>query len=486
MTVTRTLIQKLKKQAKEEARHTDFSHSQLIERYAREIGYENWKDLLAHQTIKPSSSEIFLPDFRDRLLDPEARRSFKQSMVLDRAGGISVCYAAFEHINRSAKVALVGLTPGEQQAVRANEAVAEKLSAGISDQEALKAAKVFASFSGPIRSNLVSLLDSIGLPAKLGIDSTDQLFGDHSDLCHFTSALRYPVFVEDKNYSGTPSILTHSLLKQMVDDYLAPELSQLDVTAWYIPLGKESAQALGYLADKGIIPEERILDGLPHPSGANAERIAYFLGRKKKGALSSRTNPDALDKAKFKLMEKINKDSIMDRKSSGTATSSASDLEQVVASKKQVRSSKDLADKIMPEKIEAGIINLAGRANMTAVDGSRTRHELELRFKRMGREESLYISRKSFWRKDMLKIALRPDLSERVSENILSSNCATPLILKGEQREAYSSNYKAFNNRRGAKGSKNEHFGHAWLVNIGDDYDYTKLGKFLEILSASK
>lgn len=206
MTVTRTLIQKLKKQAKEEARHTDFSHSQLLESYAREIGHENWKDLLAHQTIKLSGSEILLPDFRDRLLDPEARRNFKQSMVIDRAGGISVCYAAFEHINRTAKVVLVGLTPGEQQALRANEAVAEQLSAGVSDREALKAAKVFASFSGPMRANLVALLDSIGLPAKLGIDSTDQLFSEHRDLCHFTSALRYPVFVDNKNYSGSPSI----------------------------------------------------------------------------------------------------------------------------------------------------------------------------------------------------------------------------------------------------------------------------------------
>jgi hypothetical protein len=270
----------------------------------------------------------------------------------------------------------------------------------------------------------------------------------------------------------------------MVDEYLASELSPLGATAWYVPLGKESARALGYLADKGIIPETRILDGLPHPSGANAERIAYFLGRKEKAALSGKTSPDALDTAKLILMDKISKDSIMDHKTSDTATNPASNSEQVVTSGKQVRSSKGSAEKVMPTQIENGIIDEAGRSNMKAIGGSQTRHEIELRFKRSGREESLYINRKFYWQRGLLKVALRPDLSERLSEEILSVNCATPLILRGNQREAYSSNYKAFNNKRDAKGSKNEPFGHAWLVNIDDGF--TDLSKFLEIISASK
>lgn len=482
MTITSTFIQKLKKQAKEQAKQSDFSHSRLLESYARELGYENWKDLLAHQTTKPSGSEFLLPEFRDRLLDPEARRDFKQTMVMERAERLSVCYAAFEHINRAAKVVLVGLTPGEQQALRANEAVAEQLFAGASDQEALKTAKVFASFSGPMRANLLALLDSIGLPEKVGIQSTNQLFGEHSDLCHFTSALRYPVFVDNKNYSGSPSILKHPLLRKMVDDHLAKELKLIGGKAWYIPLGRESAQALGYLSAKGVIPEARILDGLPHPSGANAERIAYFLGRKERESLSGKTNPDALDTAKLKLMEKLGKDSFMDRNKTETVINKNS--QQVPSLRKREADGKQSTDKVMPTQIESGIIDSVRKSNMVALDGSPKRHELEVRFKGVGREESLYINRKSYWRKDQLKITLRPGLSESVSEEILRSGCATPIILKGEQREAYSSNFTAFNNRKNAKGSKNEHFGHAWLVSI-DDY-FTKLGEFLKILSSRK
>ncbi|WP_278350594.1 hypothetical protein [Marinobacter nauticus] len=482
MTITSTFIQKLKKQAKEQAKHSDFSHSQLLETYARELGYENWKDLLADQMITPPASAVLLPEFRDRLLDPEARRNFKQSMVMERAERLSACYAAFENINRAAKVVLVGLTPGEQQAVRANEAVAKQLSAGASDQEALKAAKVFASFSGPMRANLEALLDSIGLPEKVGIQSTSQLFGERSDLCHFTSALRYPVFVDDKNYSGSPSILKHPMLRRMIDDHLAKELKLIDGEAWYIPLGRESAKALGYLSAKGVIPKARILDGLPHPSGANAERIAYFLGRKERASLSGKTTPDALDQAKLKLMEHLRKDSVMDRNKAETVNNK--DSQQVSSFTKQAVDGKQSTDKVMPTQIESRIIDSVRMSNMVALDGSPKRHELEVRFKGVGREESLYMNRKSYWRKDQLKITLRPGLSDSVSEEILRSGCATPIILKGEQREAYSSNFTAFNNKKDAKGAKNEHFGHAWLVDTGDDF--SKLRQFLEILSTLK
>jgi len=47
------------------------------------------------------------------------------------------------------------------------------------------------------------------------------------------------------------------------------------------------------------------LHGLPHPSGANAERINFFLGKKEKEHLSSRTNGDKITRAKEELLEKV-------------------------------------------------------------------------------------------------------------------------------------------------------------------------------------
>lgn len=72
----------------------------------------------------------------------------------------------------------------------------------------MRDAKIFASFSGPMRANLVAMLDSIGVNHRLGILSTSTLWNSDANLVHFTSALRYPVFVDGMNYSGAPSIIT--------------------------------------------------------------------------------------------------------------------------------------------------------------------------------------------------------------------------------------------------------------------------------------
>lgn len=81
----------------------------------------------------------------------------------------------------------------------------------------------------------------------------------------FTSALRYPVYVNGKNYSGSPSILRHSLLLKMVDDHLASELSPFGAAAWYLPLGRESSLGLRYLAEQGIIPEREDIERIATP-----------------------------------------------------------------------------------------------------------------------------------------------------------------------------------------------------------------------------
>jgi hypothetical protein len=99
-------------------------------------------------------------------------------------------------------------------------------------------------------------------------------------------------------------MLTHPLLKKQLLEGFGQDAKALP-DAVFIPLGDKVAQALHFLADRGYITKERILDGLPHPSGANAERIAYFLGKKERSALSSKTSPAKLDQARDDLMLRI-------------------------------------------------------------------------------------------------------------------------------------------------------------------------------------
>ncbi|MEO9779058.1 MAG: hypothetical protein ABJH07_09820 [Sedimentitalea sp.] len=217
---------------------------------------------------------------------------------------IHIAYAPFDHVSRAAKIVIVGITPGRQQMANALQECRRQLRAGMEQDAALAAAKVHASFSGPMRANLVAMLDDIGVAQLLNLESTAALWGTASNLVHFTSALRYPVFVDGKNYSGAPSMTRVPVLRSQLETCLVSEMRQLP-DALYVPLGPKVSEALEWAAPRAGIPEAQVLSGLPHPSGASGERIAYFLGRKPKALLSVKTNAARLDAARDDLKTKI-------------------------------------------------------------------------------------------------------------------------------------------------------------------------------------
>lgn len=242
------------------------------------------------------AAKISAASVSDISLDP----SLGGALTIETQGSLSVVYAPFDYVNTAAKVVLIGITPGRQQAVNAMLEARRQLVLGNSLDVASKAAKELASFSGSMRSSLVGMLDHIKLAPKLGLASCSALFGAGAGLVHYTSALRYPVYVDGQNYSGNPSIARHPMLARQVGEHLAEEARLLPDAVW-IPLGPAPTLALGMLANQGVIQSSRILAGLPHPSGANAERIAYFLGRKPAANLSAKTNATTIDAARTQL-----------------------------------------------------------------------------------------------------------------------------------------------------------------------------------------
>jgi hypothetical protein len=204
-----------------------------------------------------------------------------------------IYYAPFDHVTESARVVLVGITPGRVQAVAALDTARRALRAGGSHQDAMAMAKTTASFAGPMRRNLVDLLDHVGVADRLGIESTAALWSGHDHLVHFTSALRYPVFEQGKNFAGG-GIGTSRLLAGEVDRWFAAECRALP-DALFVPLGPAALWACQRQVAARALRPTQVLEGLPHPSGANAERIAYFLGRKPRHLLSAKTRPESLD-----------------------------------------------------------------------------------------------------------------------------------------------------------------------------------------------
>ena len=224
--------------------------------------------------------------------------------LLAREGRYSVHYIPFEHVNRQARLVIAGIAPGFVQWKNAMAEAQRQLAAGASQEALLRAARLTGAFSGAIRPNFVALLDAIGMQRWLGIASCATLFDADAGLVHIGAILRHPVFVGDKNYSGSPSMAKVPFLREQVLRYFAQEAAQMP-DALYIPMGASVAEGLDWLAAEGVIRRERILHGLPHPSGANAERVAYFLGRKTRETLSARTNAGQLDAARARLLAQM-------------------------------------------------------------------------------------------------------------------------------------------------------------------------------------
>jgi hypothetical protein len=249
-------------------------------------------------------------DFRDLLLatDPDAIAApdaIPEPFLLARAGAVSAHYIPFDYVNPAARLVLVGISPGFVQWKNAVREARRQLMAGAPRDEVLRAAKYTGAFSGAIRPNLVALLDHVGLQRWLGIASCATLFDAHADLMHVTGVLRNPVFVNGKNYSGAaPNMLTTPLLQEQMLDYFAREVAPLRA-AVYVPMGPKVGLALDWLAARGVLDGRRILHGIPHPSGANAERVAYFLGRKERATLSSRTNGPRIDAERAGLLARL-------------------------------------------------------------------------------------------------------------------------------------------------------------------------------------
>lgn len=216
-------------------------------------------------------------------------------------GRLTVHRAMFDHIEQGARLVIVGITPGAQQRNLADAAYAAALRRGISPPEAARIAKFAASFGGTMRKNLIATLDHAGAARMLGISSTASLFDlSTRGVAHFTSALRYPVFIDGNNYNGQVPMLGSPLLRTMIDTLLAEEAAQLRDAIWQ-PLGDKPAAALAYLVERGIIKASQVAPVLPHPSGANAERIAFFLGRKPASELSAKTRADRIDALRTQL-----------------------------------------------------------------------------------------------------------------------------------------------------------------------------------------
>ncbi len=225
-------------------------------------------------------------------------------LLIDASGEVKIYYAPFEYINPRARIVLVGITPGPTQMVNANNEVRRALQAGKPSTEAVQAAKSVGAFSGePLRSNLIKQLNHWGFHKWLGVRDSADLFSTSRHLVQATSLLRYPVFVKDNDYRGSPDMTKHPLLRKYLMENFAAEVEELK-DAVFVGLGPQVQKVLGRLIQEGALNSDRVIGGMLHPSGNCTYRINYLIGDRS-DPVPHATNPEPYDQGRRKFRERF-------------------------------------------------------------------------------------------------------------------------------------------------------------------------------------
>lgn len=204
--------------------------------------------------------------------------------LVDKKDNIEIYYAPHnEYINPKAKVFIIGITPGFQQMSTAIATARKELEKSDDIELIQYKCKVAGRFSGTLRKNIISMLDEIELNKALKINSTSELFKEKDCLLHTVSLIPYSVFIKKQNYSGhTPKLIKSNFLMKYVYENFIQEFRSLDnfKDILLVPLGRAVEEVLVKLEEEGIINENQILKGFPHPSGANVNRIPQLQKNK--------------------------------------------------------------------------------------------------------------------------------------------------------------------------------------------------------------
>jgi hypothetical protein len=114
--------------------------------------------------------------YRKRLADLPPIRSAADilcpELLLTKDGRVTVYCCPSDSVNPPAKVVIVGITPGLHQAFLARQAAQQALVEGLKPNEVVQRARAVVAFAGSMRTNLVNMLDGIGIHETLGIAST--------------------------------------------------------------------------------------------------------------------------------------------------------------------------------------------------------------------------------------------------------------------------------------------------------------------------
>lgn len=231
---------------------------------------------------------ILLSRFRELLLLRGETAKLAPETLLASNGRDELFYVPFEYVNRSARLVIVGITPGPNQIAEAYRTVRARLRAGADDDAVLREAKRIGSFGSPtMRPNLVKMLDAMGFPELLGLRSSAELWEEAFGLLHATSVIPHAAFRNGDYFSDSFDEIERSdVFRRGFEEHFVPSLASLPRTALYLALGPTPLAALKHCAAAGHLSPDQIIGALAHPSRGGGSAVDVYLGRKTREELT--------------------------------------------------------------------------------------------------------------------------------------------------------------------------------------------------------
>lgn len=202
-----------------------------------------------------------------------------QEFVLGGDRGYELQYIPFEHVNRQAKLVIVGITPGNTQLSLAYGRAQELLREGRPESEILVEIKKAGAFGGPsMKPNLLKMLRHFNFERLLQIDDVETLWGSNAQLLHSTSVVPHATFKAGKMFAGSfQEVLDSPLLAGCFKDCFVPSAREMPADALFVGLGPCPQAALEWCVKEGVLHRRQVLGAFCHPSSSGGSTTRYYL-----------------------------------------------------------------------------------------------------------------------------------------------------------------------------------------------------------------
>lgn len=214
---------------------------------------------------------------------PALRASrLETDFVLGTESGFTVYYVPFEYVNPSARLVLVGITPGPDQLKCAHATARRFLTSGShSDEDILREVKRSCAFDG-MRPRINAMLDHFAIPRCIGASTASTLWNADYGRFHTTSVVPNAAFRNGEYFNGPFSdVLKVALLRQQFEDVFIPSIRSINNQAAYIGMGPVVDEALKTCVARRVLRPEQVLGYFPHASGSSGSQFAYFVRQKR-------------------------------------------------------------------------------------------------------------------------------------------------------------------------------------------------------------